>query len=395
MKLIHKTKIFPILFSTLFSLQSFAGIIPVAARYNGAGAVYGAAYETTIKDYKLILGAVTGDANALGGLVTKSIGKDFEISLGALNFQDISLLTTYQRGLENDEDNQYLLSLEGSAFAIGSQAWLFNDLLKFKFSTTKSTIKLGGYQDNSERKIQLPQANLFDIETLSIKLGVDLNFVDSPRAPTKGVKLSTSINQITGRLGQSDQFILDYGTTAIYPITSIFSILGKVNYSSAIVSVNKKYDSDQEIRDQLDANCTSVSNPEEREKCEKLENSLVDYIKKNNTHGTAIPLGGSTGLRSFREQRFKSAHTALYTAEFHTNLSNLLGVMKSKDSSLSLILFYDQGFANDDRLKLFNESKFSNGLTLQLSKGSGAIKLQASSGSDDSNSWSLGFGNAF
>ncbi len=209
------------------------------------------------------------------------------------------------------------------------------------------------------------------------------------------MKLYSSISHISGRTGQSDQMILDYGAAGLIPLSTHYSITLKVNFSDAIVSVNKSYDTDAEVRAALGADCTTITNLTERAKCQKLENALVAYILQNNLRGTTNPLGGNAGLRSFREQRFKATHSALYSAEFNTNLSTLLGVLNAKNSKLALVLFYDQGFANDDKLELFKESKFSNGVALKYFKGAGSINLQAASGSDNSNSWSLGFGRAF
>jgi hypothetical protein len=386
----------PILFITyLLTATASAGIIPIAARYDGAGGVYGAAYETNISDYKLTVGGVTGDANAFGGMLTKYFSKDYELSAAVLSFSDVSILTTYDRNLTNDEDSQYLLNIKGSAVATGSKLWLMNDLVTINFSATQSTVKFDDYQDEFGDEIDLAQANLFDVETLSLKVGFDFNFLDVPRSPTKGVKISTSVNQVTGRTGQSDQMILDYGLLGMIPLHKSFSLITKARFSDAVIDINKKYDSEQEIRDQLDANCSSITSTTEQAKCQKLENALVAYILKNNLRGTASPLGGSSGLRSFREQRFKATHTAIYTAELHTNLSQLLDIFKGKDTSLNLVVFYDQGFANDDKLELFDESRFSNGVALQLNKGQGAIKLQVAGGSNDTNSWSLTFGKAF
>ncbi len=378
----------------IFISNSYAGVIPIAARYDGAGSVFGAAYQSKIGSYSFTLGGVTGDASAYGFLGTKHFSPNLEVSLAGVSFDNVSLLTTYNRGLLSDDDDKYLLNIKGSAIATGIKWWTFSDHLTLNFSATQSTIKFDSYQDEDENDINLAQANLFDVETLNLKLGLDFNFYDNQRLPTKGIGFNTSISQISGRTGQSDQMILDYGTTALIPIYNHFSLMLKAKFSDAIVDVNSKYDSEEEVRSALDAKCTSISNPTERAKCQKLENELVAYILQNNLRGTTTPLGGSGGLRSFREQRFKATHTALYTAEFRTNISSLLN-FSNKSSKLHLNLFYDQAYASDDKLKLMDESKFSKGISVQLSKNSNAIKLQAANGSDNSNSWSLSFGKAF
>jgi hypothetical protein len=192
-----------------------------------------------------------------------------------------------------------------------------------------------------------------------------------------------------------DQITLDYGFNAITPFLKHFSFGFKTKYSDALVDKNSKYDSEQEIRDQLAADCSSITSTAEREECEKLEEDLIAYILESNTSGQASPLGGNSGLRSFREQRFKAAHTALYSTEINTNISSLFNILNNKESKLVFTLFYDLGYANDDKLELFNQSKFSNGAGLKFYKGRGSVNLQAASGSDNSNSWSLGFGNSF
>lgn len=376
------------------SYSSFADVIPIAARYDGAGGVYGAGYSHATDDYKVLIGGVTGDAQAFGGLFTKYFGPNLELSFGVVSFSDIGLTTTYNRNTKKDDDDKYILNFDGSAYAIGSKLWLLSDTITLSLSATQSTIKFDGYQDDSGDDIDLAGANLFDVETLNTKIGVDFNFFDNNRAPNSGVGFNTSMSSISGRTGQSDQMILDYGMRVIVPFLSHFSASFKTKFSDALVEVDSSYDTDAEIRATLDANCSSIANLAERAKCTKLENDLVAYILENNKNGSATPLGGSGGLRSFREQRFKAAHTALYSAEIKTNLSTLFGILKSNDSILELITFYDLGYANDDKLDLFKESKFSNGVALQFSKKGNAVRLQAASGSDDSNSWSLNFGAA-
>lgn len=378
-----------------YSYHSFSGVIPVAARYDGVGGIYGAGYQTKVGSYSLLLGGVTGDAQAFGGLVTKHFSKNLEVSLGAVSFDSVSLLTTYNRGLADDEDERYILNIKGNALATGMKWWLLNDSLTFNLSATKSTVSFDDYEDKDGNKINLAGANLFDVETTNIKLGLDFNFFDNNRTPSKGIGFNTAYSTISGRTGQSDQAIIEYGTTALIPLISEITLMLKAKYSDAIVQVNKSYDTDSEVRAALDAKCTTITDSIERTKCQNLENELVAYILQNNLKGTTTPLGGSTGLRSFREQRFKATHTAIYTAELRTNLSKLLNILKSGDSRIELNLFYDQAYASDDKLKLMDESKFSNGAGVQFVKGSNAIKLQAASGSDNTNSWSLSVGKAF
>lgn len=390
-----KKRVLLVLF-TFFSTQNLsAGFIPVVASFDGVGGVFGAAYSENFGANSIIVGGATGDLNAAGGKYTRFFGDNFEISLGALAFTDVGLITTYERDLINDEDDLYILNMEGSAYNISTKWWLFSDYVTLGLSGTQSTVKLKSYDDDELEEIDLAGANLFDIKTTEAKFTLNLNFFDDQRTPTQGLGVSTSLSHVSGRLGQSDQKILNYGLVGITPLLTHFSILGSMSFSDAMVEVNSDYDTEAEIRDELDADCASLTNASERAKCEKLENSLVDYILQNNTRGTAEPIGGSSGLRSFRQFRFKAAHTALYILEFQTNLSSLLNILNYEDSRLSFVLFHDIGYANDDKLLLFDKSKNSNGIGLRYTQNRNSVNLQIASGSDDSSSWSLGFGKAF
>lgn len=384
-----------ILLLTLLPLTTQAGVLPIAASYDGVGGIYGIGYSQEFSGgHKLLVGGAAGDVSAFGGLYTKTFGANFEISFGALVFDQVGLTTTYERGLANDEDDRYILNFKGNAYALGSKWWTLSDRLVLGFSAIQSTIEFDSYQDSSQDTVNLAGANLFDIETTELKISIEGRFYDNPRAPKKGLGIFGSVSEISGRTGQSDQTTLNYGLNALMPINPIFSLRAKAQYSDAIVKVNSKYDTDAEIRAALDANCSSITNASERASCERLENNLVDYILQNNTRGTATPIGGSGGLRSFRQLRFRAAHTALYSVEAHTSLSELFNIFNKNQSSLSFIVFHDIGYASDDKLDLFEDFKVSNGAGLKLTKGNNAINLQAANGSDGSSSWSLSLGSA-
>lgn len=386
------------LYNLIFLLTSyncFAGVIPIAAKFNGAGGVYGIGYESQYRDYKLLAGAIDGGVSAFGAMLTKKLSESAELSFALAQVNNISLLTTYNRGLDRDDFDQYILNTKGSVFSVGSKSWWLDDYISTGFSLTKSTFQFEDFESSGGEVINLGGANLFDVETLEAKVSIDYNFFDNARSPSSGYGFNTSLSHISGRTGQSDQFILDYSAVGILPVSTGFSILSRVGFSDAVVNVNSKYDSKQEIQEALGANCSLISDTRQRAKCSKLEEELVAYILKNNTLGTARPLGGSSGLRSFRELRFKSAHKAFYSLELVTNLSEVFELNSQDLSRIDIALFYDLGFSNDDKTQLFEESKFSNGVEFRFVKASNSVKLQVAAGSDDTSAWSLGFGRAY
>ncbi|MBD64753.1 MAG: hypothetical protein CME62_06075 [Halobacteriovoraceae bacterium] len=386
-------KILLTLFSILLTNISYANLLPLAASYDGVGGVAGAGYSHEFGNgHKVLVGGVGGDLTAFGGLYTLSFNQDFELSFGTVFFDQVQLTTTYERGLADDEDNRYLLNLKGHAYALGSKLWLLDSYLLLGFSASQFTVEFDSVEDGGQNEINLAGANLFDIETTQIKLSVEGRFYDDPRAPKKGLGVFTSLSHISGRTGQSDQMLLDYGFNGVLPVSPFFTFIGKAKHSDALVEVNKKYDTDSEVRDALDADCSTIADAGERSKCERLENDLVDYIVDNNNRGTALPIGGSGGPRSFRQLRFRAAHTAVYSLEAHTSLSQMFKMMNKKDTDLSLFVFHDIGYADDDKTELFKKSVVSNGAGLKLARGTNSINLQAAKGSDDSSSWSLAFG---
>lgn len=379
----------------VFIAEAFSGVIPVIARFEGAGSVYGVAYQQKTQDYTILAGGLTGDAGAFGGLLTRNFSKDFELSFGIAQLSSLALLTTYNRGLQSDRDSKYILNTKGSAIAIGSKLWLASDLVTLNFSAIQSKVVFDSFNDENGDEIDLAGANLFDIDTTELKVGLNLNFFDKPRIPKSGLGVNFSLAQLSGRTGQSDQLIIDYGLVGIIPVNNIFSFNLKSQFSDAVVSVNKKYDTDKEVRETLDADCSSISDNEMRARCSKVENQLVDYIVQNNTRGTARPIGGSSSLRSFRELRFKARHTAVVSTELITNISNLFNLGASENSSINLVVFYDQGYASDDKTDLLDSSKYSNGVAARFVKEANAVNLTYASGSDNSNAFSLSFGKTF
>src|SRR5690606_34948992 len=86
-----------------------------------------------------------------------------------------------------------------------------------------------------------------------------------------------------------------------------------------IVSQATAYDSDAEIRAELDAKCNSLPTAQQAS-CTELENALVAYVLASNKYGTASAVGGGFGLRSYGEQYFRGANAWLQGMELDYRL---------------------------------------------------------------------------
>lgn len=71
-----------LLLSLFLSNTTFAGVLPIAARYDGVGGFYGIGYEQQVGSYRFLLGGVGGDLSAYGALITKNFSKNFELDSG-------------------------------------------------------------------------------------------------------------------------------------------------------------------------------------------------------------------------------------------------------------------------------------------------------------------------
>jgi len=376
----------------ILSFNIHAEVLPVAARLEGAGTSLGAIYKTQNNNHEYLLGASVLDIKVIGGLYQFRLNNNLKIFVGGLLLKDLNFETSYLRGLQDDNDNKYTQNLDITAISMGAEYEIINKSLFLKFNTTKSTVEFGDYSIDSE-KIDLPGANLFDVETLNIGLNLEFKLEDDRKE--KGLLLSSGFNQLSGRKGQSDHLLTNFTLALKYPIIESVIFKFKALRSTAVAS-SSKYDKESEVRDALGVDCSGISNSSKRSECEKLENNLVQYIAAHNKYGTANAIGGSAGLRSFREQRFKAQNNQVTLTELAFRLSDYLNsTLFTKDRSLDLVSFYDTGYASDEKSELMDKHLYSRGVGLNINSENNTVMLQYSEGSYDSNAWFLSVGKSF
>lgn len=374
----------------LMGQVAFADVLPVALRLEGIGAVAGAAYKKGSKEEKkqLIAGAAAGDFIAAGGIYTEYRSPRFELSYAVGVIRDLESETTYLRGLQNDEGRTYTQNLNILGGAIGSRYWIKKDKLRFNSSLTVSSVELKSFED-SKGEISLPGAKLFDVTTVNTKAG--LEYMSFNNTKSKGYKVGADLAVLLGRKGQSDHLVTGLNFKGLYPIHESVRLSVSGNYSHASI-ITERYKTKEKIKKAFNVNCSSISDAEDKKRCETLESDLVDFVFDHNTKGSTNPFGGSNSPRSFRELRFKSAFKAAASAEIGWDIVKAFNITKLKGKRIEFVIFHDIAHGSDSRSSLFDSSVYSTGGGVNFGVEELDIKLQAASGSYDSSAWFLSVG---
>jgi len=290
-----------------------AAVLPILSRLEGVGSIYGAAYLTEGSKHEVSLAVAGGDLAAGGGQYTYNFSPTINVFAAAGVINNVSLTTTYNRGLTDDSDDIYLQNLDLTASSIGANLSLFNEIINLSASLANSTIKIKGFETEEGDEIELPGAVLHDVETLAINLEISLEFFDNKEDPSLGVAFDFSSSQLSGRKGQSDNSLINYGYRAILPLHSAISLYLAGSVSKASITKESSYNTSTAVDNALGVDCTTIADATKLANCQKLEAELIAYILQNNLQGTALPIGGNTSLRSFREFRYKAANTAKHS----------------------------------------------------------------------------------
>ncbi len=313
--------------------QYFA--LPIVLKLEGLEPIYGvAAGGNHLSGERLNLFVLKsfGGADARG-----IVGTDIPLGLEnlALNgfaaqVNQLDFKTSYTRGLAGDSPIRQRVA--GAGFGVTVDAFFAERALKLTAGAAYSTIQLKAYFNADGDEILLPGADLGDIHTRSTILGIAWDRTDrvSPNgasstapsaSPRSGYRLEASGVTAEGRSGLSDSLAATYRVTGYVPVGNrVTWVLHGMASDAVILNRLSKYDSQAEVDNALKIDCSGLANPRQQSDCARLKTQLAEYITANNTVGTALPLGGSSYLRGFRELRFRAAHTRLFATELRWRL---------------------------------------------------------------------------
>jgi hypothetical protein len=357
-------------------------VYPVGASLIGVGPIYGLAAgvnKLTGNDINIMLAKTYGNIDAFGLTVTgiPVIPQSLFIDVGFAKMEKGLFETDYTRGL--NESDVYLQEIEayGLKFELKylPTTWL---VLRPGFAQAEAKIKGYKYEDKT-----VEIGKLGDINTDYLFMETDFVFLDQTFRPNSGIKSTLGAMAETGRKGQSDQITLSYSVTGFLPIMNSLN-LASTFFSSDATVIKRVFSKRSDVADELDAGCADASGADDRERCEELESDLIDYIAASNQYGSAHSIGGSRYLRSFREGRFRGAHTRAFSTELRWTVSDAFGLTYFQDngSALDFVPFYDYGWANDDHNKVFEEYKSSYGAAVRLYMNPLVLRLEYATGDE-------------
>ncbi len=353
------------LFTTSGARAELFGV-PAGLRLEGIGPLYGAvagANNLVAERTNLLAGAAFGSVEAQGALV-----RDVPMGLpkGGLTFGFANLTqarfnTSYVRGLESG--TVFEQEISGHLYGGGLEYHLLENL-KLELGIVRSSVQLDDYYLNGQKIIR-PNKNGFH----TVKTDSHVMQIYFHQIPVGG---GISLVSASGRSGQSDTLTATYSLNGQFAMLEKVTLHPRLRWSDAYISKQEKqYLDENRVRSALNTGCTTAD-------CLTLENSLAGYIARNNLHGTAVPLGGSQGVRAFDEFSLKAAHTRLVALELRWEILHWLQLAPS----------YELGWGRDQTKDLYEKSVQSYGLGLRAKVKDFALRL-ATAQTHDQSAWFL------
>jgi len=359
-----------LLFSCVLAFAQEKIILPGAVYLNGVGEVYGVGAglkKTTGHYFDLFAAKSLGKVDGEGVIVSNIPIFDPKIKLslghGQLNKADYE--TSYSRGLSQG----YVVrqQIKGKGSFIGVKLNPFDEKLTFTINYINSWVRFIDYTTTDGQLIPFAKRTLHDISSDIKTYSTSYNFYPHSVHGQRASKIKGSVTTIKGRIAQSNLAILALAANNTFPIGPNFQVSLFTDFQTTKVT-------DESNSSAVDGDCDTLTNATDKQRCEQLEQELTNFVAESNRHGTSSPLGGSKKLRSYREMRFKGAHTLLNAVEFEMKIL--------KKRPLSAIVFGELGQVSDQFSDLLKHSRYSAGLGLRYNLGAIPLRLESATGSE-------------
>lgn len=398
-KILHSTIVQmnkPLVIVILFALSTPPAwaseyfILPAATRLEGVGGIYGLAagadkiFSTRTK---VIAGGSGGQVQAAGlALLDLPLGIDgLGLNLGFANVQKARLQTSYARGLGSGESVEQELSAQ--AYGATIDWFSLNKRLKLSAGLLLSEVHLDDFYDDGVRITRPNKAGYHPIKTSSKILA--LTWDGSGSENRQGYDLGVGLTTAEGRIGQSDLLLSDWHGSFYLPLLEALTLAVSARWSdSTILKKESRYLDAASAKAALATGCASIGNATEQVRCQRLEDSIADYVARSNSSGTAAPIGGNRGLRAYNELSIRAAHTRLASVELRWVLTRI------KDVDLAFTPFYDLGWSADNYGDIFKTAADSYGVGLRATYKSLPLRLAYAQGKAES-AWFLAIGQTY
>ncbi|MGE4133742.1 MAG: hypothetical protein AB7F86_19045 [Bdellovibrionales bacterium] len=348
-------------------------LLPAAARLEGVGAIYGLAAGAPY----VVGGASFGQVEAQGLMIHNIpvISNRFRVRAGFGNLSKARFNTNYGRGFTNGSPFEQEVS--GQAYGIGLQSLWLKERLIFEVGMVQSEVNLDKYYLSGVEVVRPNKSNYHPVKTDS--KSVSVKWDSKPERTFSDAALNLGLSAVTaeGRAGQSDQLLLSYDAELQIPVVDFLSLHPSFRWSDALITKKaSRYADPASVTSALGTNCTSLTDAEERSRCQTLENELAAYIAASNSHGTALPAGGSGGVRSFDELSLRAAHTRVASLEARVRIHE----------HVQLVPSYDLGWSADKESEVFDRAVQAYGVALRAPFSKFALRL-AYAQSNEQSAW--------
>ncbi|MCG8335357.1 MAG: hypothetical protein MJE63_12605 [Proteobacteria bacterium] len=380
---------------SLFSQMAFAQdkdtefgylAFPILGRLAGIGSFYGLGLglQNLGSSTTDITGAKTAGRLDAAGVAIQEFplfADNVSLSAGYLQVDEMYFDISYTRAMEEDDPVTQLGQGTGAAFNIHWKG--LEPGVSFNTTFASWDYQFGDYLTHiDEETIETPDLALGDLKLSFFINDLVFNLVNSNENPTSGFLVGLNATAMTSNTEFSSTNTANYFINAYLPVLENHTWVFRVFGSDTAVSDEKSTDVD-EIKTKMKVDCAKVTDANERKECEDLRDSIANYLAAHNKYGTATPLGGNQMLRSYREMRFRGAHTRFLGTELRFNFPST-GIF----SNYQFALFYERGTAADKTEDLDKEYLASYGAGFRISKGKLTFRLEGANG-DEGPEWFL------
>ncbi len=354
-------------------------LFPIPYSLPGIGeglAILGALMNSADTYTDAYLYATSGDLRSLGlsAADVHIIPRTLILDMSVDDVSSITATNYSQRGMNTDEHDYTIIEFSDMFFYGGRLTATFYDRrfemygIAYRTSSTLDSIR------TPEGDVILDVENAPKERGRLYKVGTRIDITDDYADPRLGIRFEASRAHTPPRDSiYSDYYVNEYNATGYVPIgrRSTWTF----NYFRSDADVSRKGETDRaEISQQLDLDCSTITDPEEQQQCE----DVIDNIIASNIYGTASPLGGWTRLRSYPSSRYFGAHTFFYGTEIRWNLTEErtpfdIYIMKDIRTVWQAALFYEAGSVADKRDELGDIMRSSYGLGLRMVTASGVV----------------------
>lgn len=204
-------------------------------------------------------------------------------------------------------------------------------------------------------------------------VGARADFTDDYMDPRRGVRLDTSAWYTPPESDGPDYLKLDSNLTGYVPLGSKSTLALNYFRSDALI-ISEGETNPARIAQEQGLDCSSLSNPADRKRCEDFIASTV----AENKYGSASMLGGNQRLRAFKEGRFRASHAQSLGAELRFNITDEntpfdIYVIRDIRTAVQTALFYEIGTVSDAESEIWSATRSSYGAGLRVVTASGVV----------------------